>query len=320
MATVRTRIGPADNGRKMTLEEFWDAEGQPGYLYELARGVLEVTQVPGEPHYQVVHNLHEMLSEHGRLHPRLILRIGRGSDVQYIIPELDTDRNPGLAVVFREIPTRETSGGDACRSSGSRSSHPGAEPGSETTSTSGPITWPSGCSNTGSLTPMSERSRSLSAEKWMGSRAGKNGRSMARTSSSASCSPGSPARSANSGPTSTMRDERSTWIRDQVAPPGPGETIADDGADEVLVGASSRGKPRKTRLIRPRYPDNIVGSARFGTEGSVFGWGRSRTLALSSRGPRVHPGPPRIGFVFSRGSRGDWVCPGGLGVESFGFE
>ncbi len=69
MATIRTRIGPADNGRKMTLEEFWDAEGQPGYLYELARGVLEVTQVPGEPHYQVVDNLHEGVSATGRQHP-----------------------------------------------------------------------------------------------------------------------------------------------------------------------------------------------------------------------------------------------------------
>jgi Uma2 family endonuclease len=110
MATVRLRIGPADHGRKMTLEEFWEAEEQPGYLYELARGVLEVSEVPGEPHYQVVHNLHEMFSRHGRDHPRLILRIGRGSDVQYIIPELDTARHPDLAVVFREIPDRDLRG------------------------------------------------------------------------------------------------------------------------------------------------------------------------------------------------------------------
>jgi Uma2 family endonuclease len=110
MATVRTRIGPADHGRKMTLEELWDAELQPGYLYELARGVLEVTQVPGEPHYQIVHDLHELFSEHGRRHPGLILRIGRGSDVQYVLPELDLDRNPDLAVVFRDIPTRDVQG------------------------------------------------------------------------------------------------------------------------------------------------------------------------------------------------------------------
>ena len=31
MATVNLRIGPADNGRRMTLEEFREAEEQPGY-------------------------------------------------------------------------------------------------------------------------------------------------------------------------------------------------------------------------------------------------------------------------------------------------
>ena len=50
MATVNAiRIGPADHGRKMTLEEFREAEEEGGYCYELARGVLEVTYVPGEP-------------------------------------------------------------------------------------------------------------------------------------------------------------------------------------------------------------------------------------------------------------------------------
>jgi Uma2 family endonuclease len=101
MATVRHRIGPADHGRKMTLEEFWEAEEQPGHLYELARGVLEVSEVPGDSHDQVVDNLHEAFSTHRRLHPNLILRIGHGSDVRYIIPELGTDWHPDLAVVFR---------------------------------------------------------------------------------------------------------------------------------------------------------------------------------------------------------------------------
>jgi len=45
MATTTLRIGPADQGRAMTLDEFLDAEEEPGYCYELARGVLEVTEV-----------------------------------------------------------------------------------------------------------------------------------------------------------------------------------------------------------------------------------------------------------------------------------
>ncbi len=104
MATVRTRIGPADHGRVMTLEEFWEAEDQPGYRYELVRGVLEVSEVPGDPHWQIVHNIHEAFSAYHRQHPGVILRIGHGSDVRYIIPELETDRHPDLAIAFRDAP------------------------------------------------------------------------------------------------------------------------------------------------------------------------------------------------------------------------
>jgi len=49
MASTAIRIGPADHGRAMTWQQFQDAEEEPGYLYELVRGVLEVTEVPGDP-------------------------------------------------------------------------------------------------------------------------------------------------------------------------------------------------------------------------------------------------------------------------------
>ena len=53
MATASTlKIGPADHGRTMTLDEFLDAEETEGYRYELARGVLEVTEIPNEPHVE----------------------------------------------------------------------------------------------------------------------------------------------------------------------------------------------------------------------------------------------------------------------------
>ena len=58
MATTRIQIGPADHGRRLTLDEFREAEEEPGYRYELARGVLEVTEVPNDPHGQIVDNLH----------------------------------------------------------------------------------------------------------------------------------------------------------------------------------------------------------------------------------------------------------------------
>ena len=58
MATVNAiRIGPADHGRRMSLEEFREAEEEEGYRYELARGVLEVTYVPSDPHGLIVWTL-----------------------------------------------------------------------------------------------------------------------------------------------------------------------------------------------------------------------------------------------------------------------
>ena len=104
MSTTRIQIGRDDHGRTMALEEFREAEEEPGFLYELARGMLEVTEVPGDDHWQIVHNLHEMFSAYSRLHPGAIRRIGHGSDVRLIIPVLESDRHPDLGVALRDDP------------------------------------------------------------------------------------------------------------------------------------------------------------------------------------------------------------------------
>ena len=84
MATVAPslRISPADHGRIMTLEEFREAEELDGYRYELARGVLEVTEVPNDPHGVVVANLYDAISRYRRDHPGVILRYGGGSEIR----------------------------------------------------------------------------------------------------------------------------------------------------------------------------------------------------------------------------------------------
>jgi Uma2 family endonuclease len=107
MSTVKLRIGPADHGRPMSLEEFREAEEEPGYLYELARGVLEVGEVPRDEHGQILHNLHEAFSEWNRANPRKIRRIAHGSDLRVIIPALESDRHPDLALVFFGAPLND---------------------------------------------------------------------------------------------------------------------------------------------------------------------------------------------------------------------
>jgi Uma2 family endonuclease len=106
MATASTilRIGPADHGRAMTLEEFLDAEVEQGYRYELARGVLEVNQVANDPHGDVVCNLYRAVARYDTQHPGVIRRFGGGNEFQFIIPGLASGRNPDLGVVLRGTP------------------------------------------------------------------------------------------------------------------------------------------------------------------------------------------------------------------------
>src|SRR5437764_15144463 len=82
MATLRIQIGPADHGRRMTLDEFREAEGQPGYLYELARGVLEVIEIPKTPHRRIVSNLYSLVAHYKREHAGVIDYFGGGMEVR----------------------------------------------------------------------------------------------------------------------------------------------------------------------------------------------------------------------------------------------
>ena len=106
MATVATtlRIGPADHGRRMTLREFLEADEEDGYRYELARGVVEVTEVPNDPHGVVVSNLYDGVSWYRRNHPDYIYRYGGGNEFRLWLPGLVSGRNPDLAVVLRHAP------------------------------------------------------------------------------------------------------------------------------------------------------------------------------------------------------------------------
>jgi Uma2 family endonuclease len=106
MATVTStmRIGPADHGRLMTLEEFQEAKEEEGYGYELARGVLEVTQVPNDPHGVVVWNLLSSVRDYSRAHPSIIYRAGGASEFRLWLPAMVSGRNPDVAVVLRKTP------------------------------------------------------------------------------------------------------------------------------------------------------------------------------------------------------------------------
>jgi Uma2 family endonuclease len=104
MATATLHIGPADHGRALTLDEYLDAEVEPGYRCELARGIIEVTNVPNDPHGEVVYHIYLALGAYDRTHPGLIRRFGGAGEFQFVLPAMVSGRNPDVAVVLQGTP------------------------------------------------------------------------------------------------------------------------------------------------------------------------------------------------------------------------
>jgi Uma2 family endonuclease len=106
MATITTplRIGPADRGRAMSLDEFEEADLEEGYRYELARGVLEVSEMPGELHAVIVWTLIGLIADYDRAHPRVIHRAGGGAEYRFRLPIMQLGRHPDVAVTLRNTP------------------------------------------------------------------------------------------------------------------------------------------------------------------------------------------------------------------------
>jgi Uma2 family endonuclease len=106
MSDTRTQllVGPADAGRAMTLDDFARVEGTPGYLYELARGVIEVSDVPGIPHGFVVHTVRCAIHDWDRDHGRPISYMAGGAECKLVLPGLQSARHPDLAVYLTPFP------------------------------------------------------------------------------------------------------------------------------------------------------------------------------------------------------------------------
>ncbi len=106
MATVSmpNRVGPADHGRMMTLDEFEEADFEEGFRYELARGVLEVSEIPGELHAVIVWTLLSAIRDYQRDHSGVIYRAGGGSEYRFRLPVMQSGRHPDVAVTLRNTP------------------------------------------------------------------------------------------------------------------------------------------------------------------------------------------------------------------------
>jgi Uma2 family endonuclease len=100
----RRRIGPADHGRRMTLDEFIKTDFQEGWLYELARGVVEVTEVPDPWHGRIVGELVRLFILYDGDHPGCIEYQSSRANCAIRLPAIMSSRRPDQAIYLDPEP------------------------------------------------------------------------------------------------------------------------------------------------------------------------------------------------------------------------
>jgi Uma2 family endonuclease len=104
MPSTLIRIGPADHGRRMKLEDFDECVGKEGHLYELSRGVVTVMQVPRGRHFVQVQASRDQFILHRASHPHQIHGIAGGAECKLLIDDLHSERHPDVAVYLAAMP------------------------------------------------------------------------------------------------------------------------------------------------------------------------------------------------------------------------
>jgi hypothetical protein len=98
MGAAVIRVGPADHGRRMRLADFEHAEVQEGYLYELERGILVVSDVPKPRHMYPLLAIRNPLVLYQAANPGVIHAILAGSECKILAPGYESERHPDLSV------------------------------------------------------------------------------------------------------------------------------------------------------------------------------------------------------------------------------
>lgn len=97
-------VGLEDNGRRMSLADFDKAKAKEGYLYELSRGIVIVSDVPDVPHQLQIDAAHSQFSTYRLEHPDAISVTSEGSGCKVLLDDLQSERHPDLSVYLDPPP------------------------------------------------------------------------------------------------------------------------------------------------------------------------------------------------------------------------
>jgi Uma2 family endonuclease len=98
LSKTKPKIGPRDHGRRMSLKAFEFAPVEEGYLYELARGYIVVSEVANFPHMRRVGMMRRHLDHYFVENPDRIYEICGTMECKLLIPEMESERHPDIAV------------------------------------------------------------------------------------------------------------------------------------------------------------------------------------------------------------------------------
>jgi Uma2 family endonuclease len=98
MPTVEMKLGPADQGRRMRLAEFDQAETEEGYFFELSRGIIVVSQVPEPRHFAMVNGTRRQIQAYDLAYPGRNYGIAGGGECKLLLDDWDSERHPDLAI------------------------------------------------------------------------------------------------------------------------------------------------------------------------------------------------------------------------------
>src|SRR3954465_14000682 len=107
MSQTAIIVGPQDHGRRMSLSEFDHAEVVKGHLYELSRGVITVSDVPGKKHLKQVVEINQQLYLYRAAHPEVIKMLGGASDCKILVEGYESERHPDIFIYKTEPPESE---------------------------------------------------------------------------------------------------------------------------------------------------------------------------------------------------------------------
>jgi hypothetical protein len=98
VAKTKTKLGPEDHGRTMSLKAFEFAEVEEGYIAELARGYLVVSEVANYFHFMQIMAIKRVLGPYDAANPGLIHAIAYTMESKLLISDWESERHPDIAV------------------------------------------------------------------------------------------------------------------------------------------------------------------------------------------------------------------------------